>query len=150
MASPFEAVASAIISVFNTEFAVEQFTMIPDELHESLGRKRVDVGIAPVEDLVQTSNGIVQETWVEIKFYNLWKQEIDPNTQINPYIITGYADRLRNALRVARIQDPGTDQVWFFEVRRVQYPRDPTGNKSRFVMTVRALGSNSNLVETTG
>lgn len=150
MASPFEAVASAIIGVFNTEFAVEQFTMIPDELHESLGRKRVDVGIAPVEDLVQTSNGIVQETWVEIKFYDRWKQEISPDTQINPYIITGYADRLRNALRVARIQDPGTDQVWFFEVRRVQYPRDPTGNKSRFIMTVRALGSNSNLVETTG
>lgn len=150
MASPFEAVASAIIGVFNTEFAAEQFTMIPDELHESLGRKRVDVGIAPVEDLVQASNGIVQETWVEIKFYDRWKQEISPDTQINPYIITGYADRLRNALRVARIQDPGTDQVWFFEVRRVQYPRDPTGNKSRFIMTVRALGSNSNLVETTG
>jgi hypothetical protein len=148
--STFEAVASLIIDVFNTEFSAEQFVMIPDELHESLGRTRVDVGIAPVEDIVRESNGIVQETWVEIKFYDLWKQEISPDTQVNPYRITAFADRLRDALRVARVQDPGTGQVWFFDVRRVQYPRDPTGNKSRFVMTVRALGNNNNLIETTG
>lgn len=148
--SPFQLVAETIISVFNTEFAAEQFVMIADDLHESLGRRRVDVGVSPIEDIVQPSNGLVQETWVEIKFYNLWKQEISPDTQVNPFTITKYAERLRNALRTAQVQEPGTGQVWFFDVRRTQYPRDPTGNKTRFVMTVRALGNNNNLIETFG
>lgn len=146
--SSFEAVATAIIAVFNTEFAAEQFTMIPDELHESLGRTRVDAGISPIRDVVNTSNNIVQETWVEVKLYDMWPQEITPETVVNPYRITGFAERFRNAIRLAKASDPGTGQVWFFDVRNTEYPRDPTGNKTRFVMTIRALGNNAGLIET--
>lgn len=146
--SPFEAVATAVIAVFNSTFSAENFVMIPDELHESLGRDSVAVGISPIEDTRLNGNALVQETWVEVKLYDLWTQEISPETIVSPYKITAYAERLRNALRIASASDPGTGQVWYFDVTRTQYPRDPTGNKTRFVMTIRAFGNNSNLVET--
>lgn len=146
--SPFEAVAIAVKAVFDATFATEQFVMVFDDLHESLGREYVAVGISPTEDITRAANALVQETWVEVKFYDLYPQEIDPNTGVDPTTITGYAERFRNALRGASASDPGTGQVWYFDVRRITYPRDPTGNKTRFVATIRAFGNNSNLVET--
>lgn len=147
-ASSFEAVATAVIAVFNAEFSTEGFVMIPDNLHESLGRERVDVGISPIEDVVNVRDSLVQETWVEVKFYHLWAQEITPTTTVNPFLVTMYAERFRDALRRARATDAQTGQVWFFDLRRVQYPNDPTGNKTRFVATIRAYGNNSGLIET--
>lgn len=149
--SPFETVATAIITIFDAEFAVEGFTMIPDNIHESLGERRVSVGIAPVEDVVVNSNSVVQETWVEVRFYDIWKREYIklPEIQVNPYRVTAFAQRFRNALRVSAAQDPGTGQVWYFDLRRVTYPNDPTGNKTRFHATIRAFGNNAALVETT-
>jgi hypothetical protein len=147
--SAFETVALALKSVIDTEFAPEGYTAILDNLHESLGRTRVDIGIAPVEDTLMTGNDVVQETYVEVKFYHLWTQEISPSTIVNPTQITAYAERFRDAVRRAKLSDPGTGQVWYFDVRRVQYPSDPTGNKTRFVARVRAFGNNAGLVETT-
>lgn len=147
-ASPFQEIAEAIIAIFNAEFAAEQFTMIPDRLHESLGLNRVDVGIAPVEDYPSAANSIQQETYVEIRFYDVWKKEISPTTQVNPYTIAAYAERLKEALRHPA-STPRSGAVWFFDVRRTQYLPDPTGNNSRFHMTIRAYGDNAALIETT-
>ena len=144
--SPFKTIATAIIAVFNAEFADEGYIMISDDIHESLGRDAVAVGIAPVEDRANPRNRLVEETWVEVKFFDLWTDEIDPGTMVDPARITGYAQRLKNALRRARVSS--TSDVWYFDVDRTQYPRDPTGNKTRFVMTIRAFGENRNLVET--
>lgn len=148
--SPYEAVATAIKAAIDAEFAPEHITAIHDNIHESLGQDRVAVGIAPMEDMVQTGNGVVQETWAEVRFYTIWDPKIDPTTVVNPFKITAYAERFRNALRTLSATTPGTGQVWYFDVRRVTYPNDPTGNKTRFVATVRAFGNNSGLVETTG
>lgn len=148
--STFEAVASAVKAAFDAEFAVEGYTMLFDNLHESLGRQRVSVGIAPIEEYSNPNDAIVQETYLEVRFYHMWKQEISPETVMNPTLITGYADRFRQCLRVARAQDPGTGQLWFFDVQRVTYPNDPTGNKTRFHATIRAYGNNTNLIETLG
>lgn len=147
--SAYEVVATAIKAIFEQEFADEQLVMIFDNLHESLGRSRVDVGIAPDEDVVSPANAQVQETWVEVKFYDLWRQEISPETQVNPVRITNFAERFRDALRRQQATDPGNGQVWFFDVRRIRYPNDPTGNKTRFVASIRAYGNNANLIETT-
>lgn len=149
MASPFETIAAAVKIIFETEFTAEGFKMIPDNIHPALGRNRVAVGIAPLRDEVRSNNSIVQETYVEVRFYGLWTDEIDPETMVNPNLVTGYAQRLRNALRVSNATDPGTGSVWYFDVQRTEYPDDPTGNKSRFHMTIRGFGNNAALVETT-
>ena len=144
--STFEIVADAVKSIFETEFSVEGFTMQFDNLHEALGRDRVAVGIAPTEERANLRDRLVQDTWVEVKFFGLWTDEISPDTIVNPTKITGYAERFRAALRTAAVTSSG--QMWYFDVDRVQYPNDPTGNKSRFVATIRAFGNNANLVET--
>lgn len=150
MASTYETVATALQQIIATEFSAEGFTAIRDNLHESLGRERVDIGIAPIEDYPRETNEIMEETYVEIRFYDLWTQEISPDTVVDPARITGFAQRLKDAIRVSQATDPGTGQVWFFNVRRTVYGNDPTGNKTRFHMTVRAFGNNPALVETTG
>lgn len=146
--SPFETVARIVIDVFNTEFADLGLTMIPDNLHESLGRDRRAAGISPNEDASMLSNRVVQETFMTCKVYDLWTNEIDPETMVNPFSITAEAERFRQALSRGH-QDPGTGQVWYFDVMRVRYPNDPTGNKSRYEMDLRAMGNNAALIETT-
>lgn len=147
-ASPYEAVAAAIKSAIDTEFAPEHVTAIHDNIHESLGIKRVAVGIAPSEDVVMGSDNVVQETWIEVRFYDIWDPQINPEQSVNPLKIAAYAERFRRAMRDLSRTIAGTDQVWYFDVRRVTYPNDPTGNKTRFHATVRAYGNNSGLVET--
>jgi hypothetical protein len=149
MPSPFEILATSVITAFNQEFTPEGFTMIPDKLHESLGRKRVYAGIHPLRDAVMPGNSLVQETWAEARLYLMWKQEINPETQVNPFTITEYAERFREILRVTKATDPGTGQVWFFDVVEFTYPDDPTGNKSRFHATIRGYGNNAALIEST-
>lgn len=144
--SPFSQVAQEIKSIFDAEFAAEGFTMIFDKVHEALGQTRVEVGIAPSYDSVLSNNGLVQETWVEVRFLGLWRKEITPTTQIDPVTITVYAERFRDALR--RASNSSSGQMWYYDVRRTDYPDDPTGNKSRFYMTIRAYGNNAGLVET--
>lgn len=147
--SAFESIANAIKTAFETEFTVEGFKMSFDNLHESLGRHRVEVGIAPSEERATLANRVTGEHWVEVKFYGLWTDEISPDTVVNPTKITGYAERFKDALREAQDSFGGTGRVWYFDVDRIQYPNDPTGNKTRFVATIRAFGNNSNLIETT-
>jgi hypothetical protein len=149
-ASAYLTVANALQQIIAIEFEEEGFTAIRDNLHESLGRSRVDIGIAPVEDRVRESDAAMQETYVEVRFYGLWTQEISPDTVVDPALITGYAERFRDALRRSSATDPGTGEVWYFQVVRITYPNDPTGNKSRFHAQIRAFGNNSGLVETTG
>lgn len=148
--SAYEIAATAIKVVIDTEFEPEGITAIFDNLHDAQGRYAVAVGIAPEEDATMNGNALVNETILEVKFYDLWTDEIDPETVVNPVKITTYAERFRRALRSAKATDPATQQVWYFDVRRTRYPNDPTGNKSRFVSTIRALGNNAVLVETTG
>lgn len=149
MPNSFVTTASAIKAAFDTEFAPEGFVMRFDRLHESLGEKRVDVGIAPVEESVTASNALVSETILEVRFYDLWKtRQMSPDRTVDPTRITDFAERFKRCLRTH--EDPRTGQTWYFDVRRVTYPPDPSGNTTRFHATVRALGNNSNLIETTG
>jgi hypothetical protein len=66
----------------------------------------------------------------------------------DPRKITALAERFKEALKRANTAHMGTDRLWFFDIDTVEYPADPTGNRTRFVATIRAQGTNANLVET--
>lgn len=144
--SAYEAVATALKTIIDAEFTPEGVVAIHDNLHPALGQTKVWCGISPSYEAINARINVAQETWLEVKFYNMWKQEISPDTVVDPRIITALAERFRNAVRSQRVAGDG--QVWYFDVTRVDYPNDPTGNKSRFVATVRAWGNNTGLVET--
>lgn len=145
--NPFVEAATILKTIFDEEFSSEGFVMIFDNLHPAMGRKRVDVGVAPTEERPMSRDYYAQETWMEVRFYDLWKEEIDPATLVNPTRITDFAYRFRDAIR--RHTEPGTGNMWYFNVERTEYPDDPTGNKTRFHMTIVAYGNNNALVETT-
>lgn len=148
--SPFATIAAGIKDAFEAEFAPEQLTMRYDNLHGANGQKRVEVGIAPAEDVPNARNMVALESYVEVKFYDIYKDSRSPDTQVDPRKITEYAERFRRCLQNAGVRDVATSDVWYFDVMRIRYPNDPTGNKTRFVATIRAFGNNSGLVETTG
>lgn len=148
--SPFEIASGGVITAFNDEFSDEGFIMVADKLHESRGRKRVDVGVSPIRDILLPNNSTVQATYIFVQFYNIWDEKIDPSTVVNPNVITSYAERFRQAVQRSQVNYPQTSQVWYFDVEGIEYPDDPTSNKTRFEATVRAYGNNAALLETSG
>lgn len=138
--SAYKVAASGIKAVFDTTFAPEGVTAQHDCLHESLGHGRVVAGISPIRKGFLPNNQSVQYTDILIQFYDLWRKEVDPTLQVNPFKITSYAERLERALEAAVASAQGTSGVWYYQVTGVDFPRDPTSNKSRFEMTVRATG----------
>jgi hypothetical protein len=96
---PYTVVATALKSIIDTEFAAEGITAIHDQLHEALGLNRVTVGIAPTSKYRGPNNNVVNLIAVEIRFYDLWDKEVDPEQTVNPMKITAYANRLERALQ---------------------------------------------------
>lgn len=147
---PYEQTAAALKGIIDTEFAPESITAVHDNLHDSLGEKRVSVGLAPLRETPSLGNMVQLETWIEVKFFDLWEKKVDPTQSVNPIKITRYADRFRRAVEADQRTPAGNSVVWYFDVMDVQYPKDPTGNHTRFVAQVRAFGTNDGLNETTG
>jgi hypothetical protein len=150
--SSYEQCANALKTIIDTEFAAEGLVAIHDELHESLGSQGTVIGISTDErgDVVNAANGLVLETWIQVRFQGGYNLQVNPSQTVDPRIITNYAERLRRAIRTANSPHFGTSQAWYYQITEIRYPRDPTGNKTRFFATIRAYGNNSALVETTG
>lgn len=144
---PFTELALIVENAVLTEFDDEQFIVFErDRIHESLGSDgRLYVALSPDND---RANNIELTLEMLIQFYDVYDLEIDPQQQVDPSVITNKAERLRRAL--AAVRTTGTQHLWFFDVTQTRYPNDPTGNKSRFEMTIVARGNNSGLIETFG
>lgn len=150
--SAYEQVAADLKTIIDAEFAADGFAAIHDELHESLGFDGTKIGIAPDErgDVVSAGTAVVQETYVVVRFQNAYNLQVDPRQAVDPRIIANYAERFRRAVRAANSPQYGSEQTWFYTIIDTRYPRDPTGNKTRFFCTIKAQGNNAGLVETTG
>lgn len=140
--SPYAVAATGLKDIIETEFAAEAWTAQHDHLHESLGRERVEIGISPVRDVAR---GPQMDTYIKVQVYLLWEKEISPDTVVNPIPITEYAARLWTALGRKQVTQPGTRATWYYKLESVEYPHDPTGNKTRFEMLVKAVGENTEL-----
>jgi len=148
--SSYEEVYVVLESIINTEFAPEGFTAQKDKLHDSVGHKGTRIAIYPEDDLVNPGNMLVQDSTVTLQFYNQYTLKVDPNQAVDPSVITNYAERFRRRLEFVNMPGTGSARVWFFDLTRIAYPDDPTGNKTRFIATIRAKGNNAGLSETTG
>jgi hypothetical protein len=150
MPSPYSIAASGLTQIITTEFA--DLSVVPrhDELHESLGEDGRYVGISIDErgDAPMVRNRAAQETWCKIQWFEKWIKDVDPYQVVDPRTIAGIAHRLQTAIAAAELTYTG--DFWFFNWEGTTYPRDPVGNKTRFIMLVRAYSNNAGLVETGG
>ncbi len=138
--------ADALVALCNTIYAPEQITAIHDQLHEALGVDGAVIGVAPIREIPVPGQRTTQQTYIQIQFFDVWEKEIDPSQEVDPRVIAAYHARLLEALRTATITVSGS--LWYFQWEGTEYPRDPTGNNSRFIMTVRAWSKNAAEYET--
>lgn len=148
MADAYALAAGAVKALFDETFRAEGFVAKHDNLHPSLGDRGAVVGINPRRQMPSPTNAVVQETWLELKLFGSWSKQINPAQEVDPRIISDYADRMMKALQGNIVTISG--EVWYLSYEGVDYPLDPTGNNSRFVMTIRARGNNPALIETSG
>jgi len=146
MANGYETLATALKAIIDTEFAVEGFVAIHDRLHESVGHNRTAIGISPENWRPWTNDRNTKFTYLLVQFYHRYDLEIDPEQVVNPIVVTNYCERLERAIQTTQASTPGTSEVWYFDVDSVDFPQDPTGNKSRFHMIVLGRGNNAALV----
>jgi hypothetical protein len=150
MPSPYSIAAAGLATIITTEFA--DLSVIPrhDELHESLGEDGRYVGISVDQrgDAPGARNRVAQETWCTVQWFEKWIKEVDPHQEVDPRTITELAHRLQQAIADSELTYSG--DFWFFNWEGTEYPRDPVGNKTRFIMRVRAYGNNAGLLETQG
>lgn len=150
MTSAYSQAADQLKIVLDATFAPEGLVTAHDDLHESLGFQGARLGINPDErgDIVRGENALVQETWIEVKLFGAWTKDVDPAQAVDPRAITLLAERFRRSIEASN--QLATGSMWYYNLVQVRYPRDPTGNRTRFVASLRAFGNNASLVETTG
>lgn len=146
--STYEIVAAALETIVNQEFLEEQYVVKHDDIHESLGEDRTTIGIAPDDQTPRSDNRMIQETVVVVKWFGKYEARVDPTQHVDPRPITGRAERFLRACGAAEVTS--SQGFWYFNVDRIEYPSDPTGNKTRFVAYIRAYSQNPSIIETTG
>jgi len=144
--SAYSQAAEALKAIIDAEYAPEAYTAIHDFLHPAVGREGTRIGIAPESQEALSGNMYQQNIYITVKFYRRWDEDVDETKKVDPRPITEFAERFQNAVRGN--DQIGTDSSWYFNVVRIRYPNDPTGNKTRFEADLVAYGSNPTLVET--
>lgn len=146
--APETSARDALILLLSTEFGPDQFPVKSDKLHGSLGSDGTVIGVYPERMVSNPSQRLEAQYPLVVQFYGKYTLKVDPKQTVDPRWIEERAERFRRALRT--ITDPRTGEVWYFNLERVEYPDDPTGNKSRFEAYLTARGNNTALIETTG
>lgn len=148
MPSPYRIAASGLETIITTEFTDLAVVPIHDELHESLGRDGRVVGISIDRELPMARNRAAQIETLKVQWFEEWTDEVDPTIVNDPRLVADLAYRLQVA--IARAQLTYSGDFWYFLWTGTEYPRDPVGNKTRFIMYVEAYANNAQLAETGG
>lgn len=148
MTPPETLARTGLMDILTAEFATDGFSVLDDKLHGSVGRDGTRIAVYTERFVPNFSNRYVGESECVVQFYGKYDLKVDPNQTVSPGIIEARAERFRTALRA--FSEPGTGDRWYYRLERLEYPDDPTGNKTRFEAYVRAFANNTALVETTG
>ena len=148
--SPYVEAAEALAAILDAEFTDLNIVTQHDNLHESLGYMGTVVGVAPEYERPQGTDAVVNEIYLKVKFYGMFIKDVDNQQTVDPRVAAIWAERFRRAVQAYNETAPGSTTLWYMAVTSVDYPKDPTGNKSRFEATVRAYGQNTALTETIG
>lgn len=133
-------------TIVEDEFAPEGLTVRNDKLHDSLGWDGAVSAVYPSAEAPGDAT-IVQNMLVVVQVFQRYELNVDPEQRVDPAKIEEWAWRLQRAFK--QDMGPGTEKVWYWNVAHIEYPDDPTGNKTRFVMSLEGYTSNASLIETT-
>lgn len=140
MSSPATLVRQRVKSVVATEFAGEGWTAADDKLLRAAGKDGTQLAVSP--DSEHEDPRAVACLLIDVLFqlHLAYEAEPDEDIAVDPTIIEGYGDRLRRAFRT---QSSGTtSDLWYLRVTDIDYPDDPTGNKTRLHATIQGRADN--------
>ena len=146
MAVPYVIAANGLAQIITSTFSAEGVVPIHDELHESLGRDGRVVGISLDREFPGTRHREAQNVYLKVQWFEQWTDEVDNTIVHDPRTSATLANRLQLGIASANLTYSG--DFWFFQWMGTEYPRDPTGNKTRFIMSVVSWGNNAALLET--
>jgi hypothetical protein len=135
----------SIKASITTEFAAEGLIVLDDKLHDAMGTEKNIAAVFPEGERMDSS-GIVSRFVVSAQVFMRWDPQIDPAQIVDPGIIEGWAWRLQR--RMLADSNVNGANVSYYIVSEVLYPDDPTGNKTRFVLTAVGFGHNPSAAET--
>ena len=142
MASLSELTMDRVKEVVEATFAAADWTVEYDKLPRAAGHDGNDrLAVYPEAD--RERPGRVQELIapVVLQIYPAYVADIDEHQQVDPRIIVRVGEELRDAFKNASGGVSG--DLWFLRLTRIEYPDDPTGNKSRLEAYIEGHGNNS-------
>jgi hypothetical protein len=137
-----------LTKILEEEFGSENIPVKQGKLHGSYGHEGAAIGVSPgtaTPGAGARGNTLSQGSEIVVQFYGKWVKDVEPKAVVDPTIIEERAERFRRRLQG---NDVDTSGSWFFNLLRVRYPDDPTGQKTRFEADVQSIGNNSALIET--
>lgn len=140
MTPPETLVTQRVRTIFETEFAPEGLTLADDKLVRAAGKDGTVAAISP--ESAAEKPGQVQQLVIPclLQLYLAYDASPDEFIVVDPNVIAGYGDRLRRAFQE---QSSGnSDDLWYLRLIRIDYPDDPTGNKSRLEATIEGEATN--------
>lgn len=141
MAAPATLARARVKAIVETEFSPESVTVEADKLLRAAARDgRTRVACSPISEGEVPRNVNELEVSLLLQYYLPFKEKPDENYAVDPVAIEAIADRIRRAFRA---QSGGTtSDMWFLRLRRIEYPDDPTGNKTRLEAQITAWCDN--------
>lgn len=131
MAVPETLLRQRVKARVESEFTAEGFEVADDKLTRAAGKDgEAELAVYPETTNNDYARANVLEVRVVLQLYLAYTAEPDENIVVDPTVIEEHADRLRRAFA-------GPDGIgasrdfWFLVIERIEFPDDPTGNKSR-------------------
>lgn len=141
MAEPATLLRQRVSTVIETEFTPESISVEDDKLLKAAGRDgRTRVACSPNWEAENPKNVNELEVSVLLQYYLPFDDAPVEDYAVDPTAIEAIANRIRRAIGAA--SSGTTDDLWFLRLRRIDYPDDPTGNKSRLEATISAWARN--------
>lgn len=141
MPSPATLVRQRVKEVFEAEFADRNWTVENDKLLRAHGYRGVDrIACFPEAERERPGRVDQLEIPVVLQVYLAFNPDIDEEQAVDPSIIEGIGDRLRRAFHDN--SSGNTNDLWFLRLSRIEYPDDPTGNKSRLEAYIIGFAAN--------
>jgi hypothetical protein len=140
MASAETNVRNAVIDIVENEFSSEGWTVAHDKLGRSAGKDGDAFACSPERSGENPRNVLMLEVDVLLQVYLKFEPVPDENIAVDPTAIESAADRLRTAFQD---ESGGTgSDMWFLRLRRIEFPDDPTGNKTRLEAHITGWANN--------
>lgn len=152
MIAPETRLRERLIAALTAEFTPEGIKFLNDKMHDSKGQEGSIGAVYPGPTMVPANNEMILEPTAYVQLFGKWSATVDPNKTIDPTPVEQWAERLRRACHSDGFEGAiGADEhLWFYSVRRVDFPADPGGNISRLFATVTGKAQNPAMVTTTG